>query len=73
MKIVKIILVAVALACNINFCQAQTKVKIKDKTFQMFLNKFKTIEPPFIYKKIKHIMGDLTKTEAIKYLQKKTF
>jgi hypothetical protein len=70
MKILRIILIMATLFSCIN-CNAKSGGKVTDKTFQAFLDKFKIINPPFIYKKVKHTMGDLTTVEAMKFLQKK--
>ncbi|MDR2868136.1 MAG: hypothetical protein LBV46_01170 [Bacteroidales bacterium] len=70
MKIIKLILISVMM-CNLVACHAQKEKKAENKELQIFLDKFSDVTPPLNYKKMKHKMGDVTKKEAIQFLQKK--
>jgi hypothetical protein len=72
MKYLKIILVLVVIIfCSTN-CNARSNNKndVTDKSFQVFLDKFKTINPPLNYKKLTEPISSMTKEEAIKFLHK---
>jgi hypothetical protein len=68
MKTIRVILI-IALVCNVVFCYANNEKKVEDKTFQAFLDKFKTIKPPVNYKKLSE-NSLMTKEEAIRFLHK---
>jgi uncharacterized membrane protein len=70
MKPVNFILIN-ALLCSFTFCHTQSLKNIKDTEFQAFLTKFTDVKPPLNYKKLKHKIGDMTKEEAVLFLQKK--
>ena len=69
MKIVKIIL-SVAIIFSFINCHAQKEEKVTNKPFQVFLDKFKTIDPPINYKRLENRSKEMTKEEAITFLHK---
>ena len=63
-------MLAIAIACSLVSCYAQSSKKVEDKEFQTFLEKFRTIKPPLNYKKTGTWGQDMTEEEAIKFLHK---
>jgi len=61
----KNIIAIIALLLGSGLCHAQVK------DFRSFLNKFQTVTLPFHHKKMEHKWEDLTKEDALKFLQKK--
>jgi len=66
----KIILIATAICSFMGACTAQNAKKTENKDFQVLLNKFSDVQPPFVYKRIKHNLGYMTKQEAIQFFHK---
>ena len=69
MKTVKIIL-SVAIIFSFINCHAQKEEMERNKSFQVFLDKFKTIYPPINYKKLENRSKEMTEKEAIMFLHK---
>lgn len=69
MKTIKIILITMTML-NFVGCNAQSEKKVTDKSFQTFLNRFKTVTPPLNYKKLTTPIPSMTKEEAIRFLHK---
>jgi hypothetical protein len=71
MKHLKIILTAaIIIMCIYVSCNAQNKKKVTDKSFRVFLDRFKTVMPPLNYKKMIEPISSMTKEEAIRFLHK---
>ncbi len=70
MKTIKFILITTLIICSVNFCNAQGEKKTTDREFQIFLDKFKTLNPPLNYKKLVEPIPSMKKEEAIRFLHK---
>lgn len=71
MKTIRFILILSLSIICINSCFSQRDKIGMDKEFIMFLNKFKTVEPPLNYKKISQPIPLMSKEEAMRFLHKK--
>ncbi|GHT56738.1 hypothetical protein AGMMS49982_23720 [Bacteroidia bacterium] len=70
MKKNNFILIA-AVMCSVTACYVQGEKKVTDKTFQTFLDKFKTVKLPINHKKLNLLCPYMTEKEAILFLNKK--
>ena len=70
MKTIKFILITTLIICSVNSCHAQGEKKTTDRDFQIFLDKFKTLNPPLNYKKLVEPIPSMKKEEAIRFLHK---
>jgi len=69
MKTIKTILIVVTIF-SYSSCNSQSEKKVTDKSFQIFLDRFKTVTPPLNYKKLTTSVSSMTKEEAIRFLHK---
>jgi hypothetical protein len=68
MRAIKLISVVIMIACSATLCHAQGEMNVMDKTFQTFLDRFRTVMPPLNFKKYGIKSQDMTEEEAIKFL-----
>ena len=67
MKTLKIILIVTTIFNFIDCC-GQSSKKLENREFQVLLGRFRVVEPPLNYKKIRQRISSMTKEETIRFL-----